>query len=307
MNTLTPANKSLETNGLLLDLENAKYLFNVLKANVIRSRTTITAIFLAIHDYEDFYDEEADQIQIEVTKFLQSTIRQTDMLFPLESPGLAWGVILSQSGEREAKAFFQRLHSEVENKSTFLFQSFDLSFSASIAEIGTSDATFESLLESGCNELSHSLRKGVWQIEYVPLFKERKIETIKVSILEENDIFRHVLQTSVEGLPTEGFQLELKTFQDGYEFMESNWYLSSHTHIVIMNDTLPRKNGLEVLHTLRQLPNNRRFTIFMMTKMNSEETMIYAYEKGVDDYLNKPFNIRLFEAKMKRIFKRFWS
>ncbi|MGV3465583.1 MAG: hypothetical protein ACO1OT_09855, partial [Heyndrickxia sp.] len=31
-------------------------------------------------------------------------------------------------------------------------------------------------------------------------------------------------------------------------------------------------------------PNNRRFTIFMMTKMNSEENMIYAYEKGVDDY-----------------------
>lgn len=180
MNTLTAANKSLETNGLLLDSENVKYLFNVLKANVVRSRTTITAIFLAIHDSDDFYDDEqADQIQIEVTKFLQSTIRQTDMLFPLDSPGLAWGVILLQSGEREAKAFFQRLHSEVENKSTFLFQSFDLSFSASIAEIGTSDATFESLLESGCNELIHSLRKGAWQIEYVPLFKERKIETLE--------------------------------------------------------------------------------------------------------------------------------
>ncbi len=307
MNASVVENGSLETNGLLLDLENVKYLFNVLKANVIRSRTTITAIFIAIHDSVDFFDEEADQIQAEVTKFLQSTIRQTDLLFPLERPGLAWGVILSQSGEREAKAFFQRLHAQVKDKSTFLFQRFDLSFSASIAEIGTSDVSFEALLESGYNELINGLQKGAWQIEYVPLFKERKIETIRVSILEENDIFRHVLQTSIEGLPLEGFQLELRTFQDGYEFMESDWYQSSHTHIVIMNDTLPRKNGLEVLHALRLLPNNKRFTIFMMTKMNSEDNMIYAYEKGVDEYLNKPFNIRLFEAKMKRIFKRLWS
>lgn len=73
-----------------------------------------------------------------------------------------------------------------------------------------------------------------------------------------------------------------------------------------MNDILPRKNGLEVLHMVKQLPNEQRFITYMMTKKKSEEDMLYAYEIGVDEYLIKPFNIRLFEAQIRRTFERLW-
>ena len=33
--------------------------------------------------------------------------------------------------------------------------------------------------------------------------------------------------------------------------------------------------------------------------------MLYAYENGVDQYLFKPFNLRLFEAQVKKSV-RFW-
>ena len=74
-----------------------------------------------------------------------------------------------------------------------------------------------------------------------------------------------------------------------------------------MSDVLPRKNGLDVLHELRDMPSEEKFTVLMMTRRNSEEDMIYAYESGTDGYLVKPFNIRLFEAQVKRILSRVWT
>ena len=35
--------------------------------------------------------------------------------------------------------------------------------------------------------------------------------------------------------------------------------------------------------------------------------MLYAYENGVDQYLFKPFNLRLFEAQVKRVLAWLWS
>ena len=98
--------------------------------------------------------------------------------------------------------------------------------------------------------------------------------------MEENDIFRNALYRTIDNLNFDNFETEIKEFQDGYEFLESNWHLSSHTHLIIMNDILPRQSGLDVLHKIRMLPNNKRFIVFIMTKRSSEEDMIYAYESG---------------------------
>ncbi|RST74092.1 response regulator [Siminovitchia acidinfaciens] len=274
-------------------------LFHVLKAGIDRARVPISAIFLTISDQNQVWD----QAEEEITAFLQTKIRQSDLVFKLEAP-FEWCIILTQSGEEEAQAFLQRLFADVR---VTLFAQGKLSFSASVAEIGNSDVGLESLIKSGRKSLESALQTGPWQIESINAYKKRKIMKIKVSILEENDIFRNVLQTSLENLQIDSFQLDIKTFQDGYSFLQSDWYVSSHSHIIVMNDILPRKNGLEVLDTIRKLPNNKKFIVFMMTKRNSEEDMIYAYESGVDQYLIKPFNLQLFEAQFRRIFERFWS
>jgi DNA-binding response OmpR family regulator len=125
--------------------------------------------------------------------------------------------------------------------------------------------------------------------------------------LEENAIFRNALYRTIDNINLDNFEVEIKEFEDGYEFLESNWYLSNQTHLIIMNDILPRQSGLDVLHRIRALPNNKRFIVFMMSKRSSEEDMIYAYESGADNYYIKPFNLRLLEVEIKRTFERLWS
>lgn len=280
--------------------------FNVLKATVVRSRATMTATFLSVQNVQAFSKEDRQQVEEELTLYLETKIRQTDLLFKLSKP-FEWCILLSQSGEEETTAFLGRLFSDIKNQETPLLTAYDATMVASVAEIGNSKVAYEKLIESGNASLSNSLKQDAWHIEYISDFKEKETETVKVSILEENEIFSNVLIASLEDLAIEHFNIDIKAFKDGYEFLESGFFHSGHTHILIMNDILPRKNGLEVLHTLRQLPNQKKFIIFMMTKRKSEADMLYAYEKGVDEYLIKPFNLRLFEAQIKRTFERLWS
>lgn len=280
--------------------------FNVLKATVVRSRATMTAIFLSVQNLEKFSKQDMKQVEEEITVYLETKIRQTDLLFKLSKP-FEWCILLSQSGEEETIAFLNRLFSSMKNQEVPLLITSDIVMVASVAEIGNSKVEYKQLMESGKTSLTNSLKQDAWNIEYISDFKKKDIETVKVSILEGNEIFSNVLTASLKDLAIEHFNLDIKVFKDGYEFLESGFYHSGHTHILIMNDILPRKNGLEVLHTLRSLPNKRKFIIFMMTKRKSEVDMLYAYEKGVDEYLIKPFNLRLFEAQIKRTFERLWS
>ncbi|NGP45353.1 hypothetical protein G4V62_10455 [Bacillaceae bacterium SIJ1] len=52
------------------------------------------------------------------------------------------------------------------------------------------------------------------------------------------------------------------------------------------------------------MPNHQKYIIFMMSKRKTEEDLIYIYENGVDEIIEKPFNVRLFEAKVKKVLKR---
>lgn len=108
----------------------------------------------------------------------------------------------------------------------------------------------------------------------------------------------------MERVTGDQFHLKMNAFTDGATFLESNWYQSGETHIIILNDTLKKKNGMEVLHKLRNMPNNKKYIIIMLSKRRTEQDMLYSYEQGVDEYILKPFNVRLLEAKIKRLLRR---
>ncbi len=282
-----------------------KQIFNALRAHVIRSRAAITVVFLGLYGGSDTASFEMPDTE-NITVFLTNETRKSDFVFKFSNHPV-WFLVLAQSGEREAAAFLRRLFGKAKTKGIPTLNNQKLLFSASVAEIGNDEGTFEELISAGALALKASLSKGPEKIEYIASFKKRPSEKVRVSILEENAIYRDVLYRTLDNLDLGHFELEIKEFQDGYEFLESKWYLSSHTHLILMNDILPRQSGLDVLHEIRRLPNNNRIIVFMMTKRSSEEDMIYAYESGVDSYFVKPFNLRLLEIEVKRTFERLYT
>lgn len=289
----------------MLSQADMERIFAILKENATRVRSSITAVFLEVTGPSGTHPAEVEQIESEISRFLQSTVRDSDVVSKLAEP-YKWCILLSHSGEEEARAFVRRLRMAMEDKRNPAAPRGDAGFFVGAVEIRNGAATFAQLLECGNQALLKAAEHHAWHVEAVDTFKVPEISTVRVSILEDNEIFRDVLETSLNHLSVAHFDLEVRTFADGHAFIESGWYKSGHTHLVIMNDILPRKNGIEVLHHLRKLPNARKFLIIMMTRRKSDGEMIYAYENGVDEYIIKPFHFRLFEAKIKRMLDRLW-
>ncbi|MET0960051.1 MAG: hypothetical protein ABWX58_06970, partial [Psychrobacillus psychrotolerans] len=245
--------ESAEPNGLLANEYKMYSVFQLLKANVFRSRTTLSIILLKIDNQLTSINNDVER---DVSQFLQSKIRGSDIIVKLSAPS-EWCIFLSPSGEEEAIAFIQRLFNSAKDKDNMLFQSNDISLSAVIAEIGNSRAALDEVFQNGRDLLLNE--QELWAIKYVSKFKEKDVEKVRVSIIEDDNIFQKVLQLALFKLPIKQFNLEIKTFSDGYEFLKSDWYRSSHTHLIIMNDILPKKKGLVVLNALNNLPNHKRF------------------------------------------------
>ncbi|MFT9818675.1 response regulator [Lysinibacillus sp. NPDC056185] len=273
-----------------------KGYFETLRESVIRSRFTMTAVFFKLANSPQGTDIERNQI----SAFLKSKIRKTDLLFQL-ADGVHWGVFFLQSSEVEVKAFLKRIFAILKQERKFQ----QIALKASITEIRNNSVNFDTLLDKNKQKLADD-EQPTWSIEQVTDYSEQPTEQVKVSIIEQNAIFRKVLETTLNDLDISHFTLDVATYEDGYSFLQSESYKTGHMHLVVMNDILPRKNGLEILHILREMPNEKKFIIYMMSERNSEGATLNAYEGGVDEFIVKPFNLRLLEAKIRRTFARFW-
>ncbi|MCR6524504.1 response regulator [Lysinibacillus capsici] len=284
------------THDIMQEHEVERY-FKIWRESVIRSRLTITAVFLKTANATQLNENVNDQ----VTSFLQSKIRKTDLLFQL-SDGDHWGIFFLQSSDVEARAFLKRIFAILKAERKFQ----QIALKASITEIRNNNVIFEELLNKNKQMLSGD-EQLTWSIAEVKDYCEQPTELVKVSIIEQNAIFRQVLESTLKQINIPYFSLDVKVYEDGYSFLQSDDYKSGHMHLILMNDILPLKNGLEILHILRHMPNEKKFIIYMMSERNSEGAALNAYEGGVDEYIVKPFNLRLLEAKIKRTFARFWQ
>jgi len=277
-----------------------KGYFEILRESVIRSRLTMTAVFFKVANSPQGIDIERNQVNHQISAFLKSKIRKTDLLFQL-ADGMHWGIFFLQSSEVEVKAFLKRIFAILTQEREYQ----QIALKASITEIRNNNVDFDTLLEKNKHKLADE-EQPTCSVEQVTDYRVQPREQVKVSIIEQNKIFRKVLETTLENLDIPHYTFDVSTYEDGYDFLQSDHYKSGHMHLVVMNDILPRKNGLEILHILREMPNEKKFIIYMMSERNSEGATLNAYEGGVDEYIVKPFNLRLLEAKIKKTFARFW-
>ena len=77
--------------------------------------------------------------------------------------------------------------------------------------------------------------------------------------------------------------------------------LNQSAHVIIIEITLPVKNGFEVLKAIREHLDT---PILILTARDTDIDKLVALELGADDFLSKPCNPRELIAKLKAILKR---
>lgn len=93
-------------------------------------------------------------------------------------------------------------------------------------------------------------------------------------------------------LKKEKFSVDICT--DGEDGLFS--CLSGIYDLIILDVMLPRKNGYEILKTLRK--ENIPSKVIMLTAKSDIESKLDCFEKGADDYITKPFHMEELIARV---------
>ncbi|MDD2767706.1 MAG: response regulator [Methylococcus sp.] len=100
-----------------------------------------------------------------------------------------------------------------------------------------------------------------------------------------------------EYLALEGYAVE--AVHDGVAGLAAA--LSGRYRLALLDVTLPRLNGFEVLKRIRQ---ESSLPVLMLTARGDDFDRVVGLEIGADDYLPKPFNHRELVARIKAILRR---
>lgn len=118
---------------------------------------------------------------------------------------------------------------------------------------------------------------------------------MKILIIEDEYSLADAI---AESLQKENFVPKIVT--DGEE--GENEALSDVYDLILLDVMLPKKNGFEILKSLRNEKINT--PVIMITAKSELSDKLNGLENGADDYITKPFHMRELLARIKVILRR---
>jgi len=119
-------------------------------------------------------------------------------------------------------------------------------------------------------------------------------EDLSIIIVDDMQFSRAVLRS---GLMKEGYEdIRLAaSAQDALEMIQER-----NADVVLADWIMPEMDGIQMTQRIRQMDEerNRYTSVIVITGKEGEEGLIEAFEKGVDDYLTKPVNVKEMAARV---------
>ena len=108
---------------------------------------------------------------------------------------------------------------------------------------------------------------------------------------------QHLLTSVTMALEAEGFVVRphsdpVKALQD---------LLSRPVDLAVLDIKMPQMDGLELLAQLRE---HTALPVMFLTSKDAEDDELYGLSQGADDYITKPFSIRLLVGRIRAILRR---
>lgn len=113
----------------------------------------------------------------------------------------------------------------------------------------------------------------------------------KILIIEDEKNLAFLLHKT---LKNENYEVFL--INDGAKAIDS--FLNINPDVVLLDINLPNKNGWDICKEIRNFSSK---PIIMMTARDTELEEIHGLEIGANDYITKPFNLKLILLKLRKI------
>jgi chemotaxis family two-component system response regulator Rcp1 len=130
---------------------------------------------------------------------------------------------------------------------------------------------------------------------------------IDILLVEDNpgDV-RLITETFQEGKISN----RLSVVEDGVEALaflrrQSPYDAAPRPDIILLDLSLPRKSGQELLAEIKQDPELKRTPVVVITSSEAEKDILEAYNNHVNCYLTKPLVLEQFMAVVRSV-EEFW-
>ena len=89
--------------------------------------------------------------------------------------------------------------------------------------------------------------------------------------------------------------------EDGEEALQVYGENKEKINLVLLDVMMPKLDGWSVLRQIRQ---DSKVPIIMLTARGEEQDELFGFELGVDEYISKPFSPKILVARVEAILKR---
>ena len=145
----------------------------------------------------------------------------------------------------------------------------------------------------GANPIATSaMQEGT---QHSPLSRDGSPETDTVIALVDDD--RNILTTVSIALQAEGFAT--RVYSEGEAALRA--LIDNPPHLAVFDIKMPGMDGMELLRRLRQQSD---LPVIFLTSKDHEQDEEAGLEMGADDYIAKPFSLRLLLARIRTILRR---
>lgn len=150
-------------------------------------------------------------------------------------------------------------------------------------------AEWSRLLEIAVRETTPFAELGIPDSSACP---DDLFSRLSVLIIDDDPAESRLLKDTMEAA---GHQVSLA--RSGHEGMVDA--LDRQPQLVFVDLFASRDKGLELIRTLRQTELGRSIYIIVLTSPNDDERLAVALDSGADDFLDKPLDARLLNARLR--------
>ena len=121
------------------------------------------------------------------------------------------------------------------------------------------------------------------------------MENLKILVVDDEARMRKLVK---DFLTIKGFGVI--EAEDGEEAVDT-FFKNKDIALVILDVMMPKMDGWEVCKAIRQYS---RVPIIMVTARGEERDELKGFERGVDEYISKPFSPKILVARVEAILRR---
>ena len=122
----------------------------------------------------------------------------------------------------------------------------------------------------------------------------------QILLIEDEKDISHVMKAQLE---TQNHQVQ--AIFDGGEALKVIRSSGQEYDLIILDRMLPNANGLEICQFIRLCEQTKTVPILMVTALSCSEDVIEGLNEGADDYMIKPFDMKIFVARVNALLRRY--